>query len=88
MKNQMTPYIAVSIIEGFSDEEATYMETLEAWAYLIKTGQVWSLQGFYGRGATDLIENGWITKDGQINMDTVHDYEERVDEAAANMGVN
>jgi hypothetical protein len=41
-------------------------ETLKLFAELIETGQVWTLQGFYGRTAADLIEGGLITPDGEI----------------------
>jgi hypothetical protein len=67
----MDSYTACSIVEGFSDEPATPKETLEAWAYLIKTGQCWSLQGWYGRSAASLIENGYISKTGKINWNVI-----------------
>lgn len=35
-------------------------------AKLIKTGLAWSLQGFYGRTAADLIESGVITPEGEV----------------------
>lgn len=63
----MDLYTACSIVEGFSGEEHTPMETLRAWAYLIKTGKCWSLQGWYGRNAQALIEGGLISKTGRIN---------------------
>lgn len=63
----MTSYEACSIIEGFSDKEHDVKDELRAWAYLIKTKQVWSLQGFYGRGATELIRSGYISETGRIN---------------------
>ena len=80
-----TSFEAVAIIEGFAEHEPTYMETLHAWAFLIKSGQVWKLQGFYGRGATELIEQGWITKEGEVNMTTVRQWEEAVDNARLEM---
>lgn len=52
----MDTFTAISIIEGI--EEAEEFEILEAWQYLIDTGVVWSLQGWYGRTARDLIETG------------------------------
>jgi hypothetical protein len=62
----MDSYTACSIVEGFSGEEHTEQEQLEAWSYLIKTGQCWTLQGWYGRAATNLIDGGIISPDGEI----------------------
>jgi hypothetical protein len=66
MSNIIDSYTACAVIEDFADFEPTATDMLDAWAYLIKTGQCWSLQGFYGRGASNLIERGLITKDGEI----------------------
>jgi hypothetical protein len=52
----MDTFTACMIIEGV--EEAEDYEILEAWQYLIDTGVVWTLQGFYGRTARSLIEQG------------------------------
>lgn len=52
----MDTFTACMIVEGV--EEAEDYEILEAWQYLIDTGVVWTLQGFYGRMARDLIEQG------------------------------
>lgn len=54
----MTNYTAVSIAEGFCDYEPTEQETIEAWQHLIDTGLAWTLQGWFGRHATSLIEQG------------------------------
>jgi hypothetical protein len=62
----MDAYTACSIVEGFSFEEHTEREYLEAWSYLIKTGECWTLQGSYGRCATNLIDGGIINPDGEI----------------------
>lgn len=60
-------YRAIAYVEGFDEgENATEQEQLEAWAYLIKTGLCWSLKGWYGRNATQLIENKVISKEGEI----------------------
>ncbi len=52
----MDTFTACMIIEGV--EEAEEYEIIEAWQYLIDTGVVWTLQGWFGRTARDLIEQG------------------------------
>lgn len=54
----MTDFDAVMIAEGV--EEATIEKQLEAWQYLVDTGIVWKLQGFFGRMAQRLIDEGII----------------------------
>ena len=57
----MTPFEATSIAEGFcGGEDATEEEQIEAWQYLVDTGLAWTLQGWYGRTAAGLIEQGII----------------------------
>ena len=50
---------AFGIAEGFveTDSEEKYVE---AWQYLLDTGLVWSLQGWFGRTAVAMIEAGQI----------------------------
>jgi len=48
---------AMMIIEGVEPEQYEGHIT-DAWQYLIDTALVWSLQGWYGRYATRLIEEG------------------------------
>jgi hypothetical protein len=60
----MTVFDAVSRIED-QDEEHDQEELLEAWQYLIDTGAVWRLQGWYGRAAMALIESGEVSYVGQ-----------------------
>lgn len=54
----MSLFEACMIAEG--SEEATEDQILEAWQYLVTTGACWSLQGWYGRTARDLIDSGMI----------------------------
>ena len=54
---------------GTLDDEGT----LELFAGLIANGQAWSLQGHYGRTASHLIEQGFITREGVIQWDVVEE---------------
>lgn len=57
----MTSYDACAIIEGFCGYEPDEQEVIDAFQFLLDEGIVWSLQGFYGRAASRLIEAGLIT---------------------------
>jgi hypothetical protein len=60
-KTLMTPYLASAIAEGFCEgENATREQQIEAWQYLHDTGIAYSLQGWYGRTAKQLLEEGII----------------------------
>lgn len=65
-------YLATAIAEGFCEGEgASREDQLKAWAYLIKTGKCWRLQGWFGRNAMNFINNNIISKKGEINWDRV-----------------
>jgi hypothetical protein len=49
----------VSIVEGI--EDATADQQLKAWQELIDTGMINHLQGWYGRTARQLIEQGLLS---------------------------
>lgn len=72
----ITPYLATAYTEGFCEgDDASSEDQLRAWAYLIKSGMCWTLQGFFGRTASQLIANGVITNEGIINWDQLEDLE-------------
>lgn len=50
-------YNAVGIAEGFIQAESEE-QIIEAWQYLIDSGLAWKLQGWFGRTANQLIEEG------------------------------
>jgi hypothetical protein len=68
-------YTACGIAEGFDDPDDDFGtlndKNIEAWAYLIATGQAWRLQGWYGRTASAIIDGGTINSKGVINWAAV-----------------
>ena len=54
---RMDTYTAVEIAEG--QREATTEAYIAAWQHLIDTGVCWQLQGFFGREAHRLIQEGY-----------------------------
>ena len=53
----MDSYTATGLAEAFIEAESEE-QVIEAWQYLIDTGLCWRLQGWFGRTAMDLINNG------------------------------
>jgi hypothetical protein len=59
----MDSYNAVGIAEGFVEADSEE-QVLEAWQYLVDTGMAWKLQGWFGRTAQQLINQGYINPPG------------------------
>ena len=57
----MDTYTATGIAEGFIEAESQD-QYIEAWQTLVTTGLAWQLQGWFGRTARDLIQQGYITE--------------------------
>jgi hypothetical protein len=53
----MDSFTATGIAEGFIEADSED-QVIEAWQTLIDTGLVWQLQGWFGRQARALIEDG------------------------------
>jgi len=63
-------YTAVGIAEGFEEAESEE-EELAAWQYLVVKGLAWTLQGRFGRTATQLIDEGHILTAEDYNAQVV-----------------
>lgn len=55
----MDAYTATGLAEGFIEADSED-QVIEAWQYLHDSGLAYSLQGWFGRTATALIEQGVI----------------------------
>lgn len=53
-------YNAVGIAEGFIEADSEE-QVIEAWQYLIDSGLAWKLQGWFGRTANQLIDEGYCS---------------------------
>ena len=55
----MDTFTAVGLAEGFIEADSED-QILEAWQYLHNTGLAYQLQGWFGRTASQLIDQGLI----------------------------
>lgn len=55
----MDTFTATMIAEGVQEAESE-AQYIEAWQTLVNTGLAWTLQGFFGRTAKAMIEQGLI----------------------------
>lgn len=53
-------------IIAFEAGEVTPEQLVDGFAAMIADGTCWQLQGMYGRMARDLIENGYISPEGEV----------------------
>lgn len=58
-KETYDDFTAVGIAEGFIDCDSED-DKIKAWQHLVDTDLVWNLQGWFGRTANQLIEQGLI----------------------------
>ena len=56
----MDSFTATGLAEGFIEAESEE-QVIEAWLHLVDTGLAWQLQGWFGRTAQHLINEGVIT---------------------------
>lgn len=65
----MSKFDLVGYIMAYESGELRGQEVLKLFSYLIKSGQAWSLQGHYGRMASNLIDRGYLSNKGSILKD-------------------
>lgn len=70
-EQKWTDYDAIAACEGFDGIEHTKEELISAWQHLIDTGLCWKLQGWFGRTAQGLIENGICKTSNVINHERI-----------------
>ena len=68
----MDNYTAIGLAEGFIDADSEE-QVIEAWQHLINTGLAWTLQGWFGRTAMSLIEQGICTNPRNEQAHTLND---------------
>ena len=57
--------LAIDIM-SFEADELEIDDILDLFATLIRSGMAWTLQGSYGRTAQGLIDEGIISREGEI----------------------
>ena len=51
---------------AFESGELDNEATIELFSHLVKSGMAWTLQGSYGRAAASLIDQGYLSNEGDI----------------------
>jgi len=71
---EITSYLATAYAEGFCEGGgASSKDIIRAWSYLIGTKLCYSLQGFFGRTAKNMIEAGYIADNGMVDWDLINE---------------
>ena len=65
-KKSMAKFDEVGYIIAYEQGELRGNKVLKLFSHLIKTGKAYSLQGSYGRMASNLIERGYLSATGKI----------------------
>jgi len=63
----------VDAIIRYENGEMPQEEAIKMFSYLIKTGAAWKLQGSYGRTAHQMILDGLISPDGEVNWEKMEE---------------
>jgi hypothetical protein len=69
---EITSYLATAYAEGFCEGDgASQKDQIKAWSYLCGTRIGYSLQGFFGRTITNLIDQNVMDENGVVNWEVV-----------------
>jgi len=60
--NDEKPFDVTGFIIDFEEGLCTDAETINGFQHLIDSGLCWKLQGYYGRVAQSLIDDGYCTR--------------------------
>ena len=71
MKTKVNDDNRVDYIMEYEGGDISDIDCLHLFANLIETGMAWGLQGHYGRTASALIEEGWISSEGILNEERI-----------------
>ncbi|QMP84510.1 hypothetical protein HUN43_00062 [Streptomyces phage Endor1] len=66
--------LAIDLIT-YEEGELDEADTLDLFSTLVKSGMAWTLQGHYGRTARNLIDNGYLTEEGEITELAEYDFD-------------
>ncbi len=64
----MNDFDAITIAESADNNDYTEDEYLAAWQHLIDTGLAWRLQGWFGRTASRLIDDGYCSSPSRASL--------------------
>lgn len=56
----------VDTLMAYEDGTLSERDSIAMFADLIETGMAWRLQGSYGRAAAALIEQGYVSPEGEV----------------------
>jgi hypothetical protein len=62
----MTSTTLVDQLVRYENDELSTKETVDLFGLLVQTGLAWTLQGHYGRRAYYLVEQGYLSPEGDV----------------------
>ena len=70
MEDAMTEELDITgMLIDYEQGELESGKMVELFAYLVRTGMAWTLQGHYGRTAKAMMDSGVINTKGEIDWD-------------------